>query len=204
MDSEEKILNIKELEIDYYSNPEEIKYFPKEIFKLASLESFCIRNCDNIKRSFKKNIKNIGKLINLKKLEISSWNMKTLPKEIFNLSNLESLDINCCSLKKLPTGISALAKLKTLKFTYCQDLINVEKVYKDIFNLENLENIRLIYFNRFEGLYKKLNDLDNIKNIELEFDFDEFEFPKEILELSKLKTLDISSKKIEKKNCLRK
>ena len=39
---------------------------------------------------------------------------------------------------------------------------------------------------------KIINDLDNIKNIELEiFDFDGFEFPKEILKVSKLRTLEI-------------
>ena len=86
LDSEEKILNIKELEINYYSNSKKIKYLPKEFFKLTSLESFSIVDCDNIK--------NIGKLINLKSLEIRSFKIKKLPKEILNLNKLKNIQIN--------------------------------------------------------------------------------------------------------------
>lgn len=182
LDTEEKILSIildiKELKIV----SDEIDYLPNEIFKLTNLESFYI-DCYSLEEF----PKDIEKLINLKKLTIEFSDIKTLPKEIFNLVNLETLNIDCYSLAEFPDGISNLTKLKTLNFIYCEELIEFPK---EIFNLKNLENIRLIYFNKFKGYYKKINDLDNIKNIELEiFDFDGFEFPKEILKLSKLRTL---------------
>lgn len=71
LDSEEKILNIKELEIDY---------LPNEIFKLTNLESLHIAY-DNLKEI----PKDIGKLINLKSLDICSCDVKTFPKEMFDL-----------------------------------------------------------------------------------------------------------------------
>ena len=187
LDTEEKILSIildiKELKIV----SDEIDYLPNEIFKLTNLESFYI-DCYSL-AEFPKDIE---KLINLKKLTIESSDIKTLPKEIFNLVNLETLNIDCYSLAEFPDGISNLTKLKTLNFIYCEELIELKEFSKEIFNLKNLENIRLSYFNKFKGYYKKINDLDNIKNIELEiFDFDGFEFPKEILKLSKLRTLEM-------------
>ena len=187
LDTEEKILSIildiKELKIV----SDEIDYLPNEIFKLTNLESFYI-DCYSL-AEFPKDIE---KLINLKKLTIESSDIKTLPKEIFNLVNLETLNIECACLEEFPDGISNLTKLKTLNFIYCEELIELKEFPKEIFNLKNLENIRLSYFNKFKGYYKKINDLDNIKNIELEiFDFDGFEFPKEILKLSKLRALEM-------------
>ncbi len=187
LDTEEKILDIildiKELKIV----SDEIDYLPNEIFKLTNLESFYI-DCYSL-AEFPKDIE---KLINLKKLTIEFSDIKTLPKEIFNLVNLETLNIECACLEEFPDGISNLTKLKTLNFIYYEELIELKEFPKEIFNLKNLENIRLSYFNKFKGYYKKINDLDNIKNIELEiFDFDGFEFPKEILKLSKLRTLEM-------------
>lgn len=155
LDTEEKILDIKELKIV----SDEIDYLPNEIFKLTNLESFYI-DCYSLEEF----PKDIEKLINLKKLTIEFSDIKTLPKEIFNLVNLETLNIDCYSLAEFPDGISNLTKLKTLNFIYCEELIEFPK---EIFNLKNLENIRLSYFNKFKGYYKKINDLDNIKNIEL-------------------------------------
>ena len=158
LDTEEKILNIKELKIV----SDEIDYLPNEIFKLTNLESFYI-DCYYLEEF----PKDIEKLINLKKLTIEFSDIKTLPKEIFNLVNLETLNIECACLKEFPDGISNLTKLKTLNFIYYEELIELKEFPKEIFNLKNLENIRLSYFNKFKGYYKKINDLDNIKNIEL-------------------------------------
>ena len=95
LDSEEKILNIKELEIDNSSfNLPEIKYFPKEFFKLASLDSFYIVG-DKIKCNLKNIIKNIGKLTNLKNFNLT-WrkNINKLPKEILSLNKLKNMRVN--------------------------------------------------------------------------------------------------------------
>ena len=117
LDTEEKILNIKELKIV----SDEIDYLPNEIFKLTNLESFYI-DCYSLEEF----PKDIEKLINLKKLTIEFSDIKTLPKEIFNLVNLETLNIECACLEEFPDGISNLTKLKTLNFIYCEELIELK------------------------------------------------------------------------------
>lgn len=50
----------------------------------------------------------IGKLTNLKELQIGGNKFKELPEEICNLANLEILDMSYCKVKSLPKSIGKL------------------------------------------------------------------------------------------------
>lgn len=159
LDTEEKILNIKELKIV----SDEIDYLPNEIFKLTNLESFYI-DCYSLEEF----PKDIEKLINLKKLTIEFSDIKTLPKEIFNLVNLETLNIECACLEEFPDGISNLTKLKTLNFIYCEELIELKEFPKEILSMPKLERIDL-HRNGIKEIPKEIINLTKLEKLDMQY-----------------------------------
>ena len=81
----------------------------------------------------------IGNLVNLRSLALSSFSVVQLPESIGNLHNLHTLDLQSCyNLQELPQGISNLTKLRHLFIP------SEAKLPHGIGKLTNLET--LVYF----------------------------------------------------------
>ncbi|KAM0953947.1 putative leucine-rich repeat domain superfamily [Dioscorea sansibarensis] len=104
----------------------------------------------------------IGNLINLRSLALSSFSVVQLPESIGNLHNLHTLDLQSCyRLEKLPQGISNLAKLRHLFFP------PETKLPQGIGKLTNLETLE--YFRAGSGdqveRHCGIEELKNLVNI---------------------------------------
>ncbi|MGY6562855.1 MAG: leucine-rich repeat domain-containing protein [Luteibaculaceae bacterium] len=150
----------------------------------------------------------LKKPLEVKHLDLSDRDFKTLPKEVFSFKNLEVLILNNCLIEKLPDEISQLNSLKVISASHTKlnyipesffDLINIE--YINFFNCEFLE-----IPNKFHKL-KRLKTLvlcENsivelpssiwrLRNLEfLCFDFyNNCNFSKTIFKLNKLERLEL-------------
>ena len=155
---------VKNLFIDCYY----IKKWGKEVSLLTNLKRLHI-----IMYGLKEPPKWIFDLITLEELTID-YPIEKLPKEIGKLINLKELNIHGSDLKKLPKEIGRLTKLKKLDISYgtygeCDKL---EELPKEICNLVNLENIQMKSKKINKKVLKELlkaiidNDFNNIKKIE--------------------------------------
>ena len=64
----------------------------------------------------------IGKLRNLKKLDLSVNYIETLPNSIGQLHYLQELDLSSCHIYELPESICQLENLQYLCLAYCENL----------------------------------------------------------------------------------
>ena len=145
-----------------------IKEWGEEVNLLTNLKRLHIRMY-----GLKEPPKWIFDLITLEELTID-YPIEKLPKEIGKLINLKELNIHGSDLKKLPKEIGKLTKLKKLDISYGNygECDKLEGVPKEICNLVNLENIQMksekINKKVLKGLLKAIidNDFNNIKKIE--------------------------------------
>jgi|GEM_PF-1207162 len=152
----------------------------------------------------------IGKLHNLKSLDLSGNYLRSLPAKIGNLSNLQSLDLSSNSLDSLPSEIGKLQNLCELNLNLNESL----NLHPEIGNLQNLKSLSLNFIhltNLPEGInrLKKLRFLDlgsneidtmpaiignflNLQSLYL-YDNDLEILPAEIGNLEKLDLLNLNS-----------
>jgi len=134
--------------------------------------------------------KEIGNLINLNNLILNNNKIKLLPEELGNLQNLQWLYLYRNLLKELPKGIGNLKKLE-----YIQLIQNdLETLPKEI---ENLQNLRIIEAqeNKIKMLPKEIGNLQQLERLYLQNNLLS-ELPKETVNLQKLKSIDLSTNKI--------
>jgi len=128
----------------------------------------------------------IGKLKNLKLLNLNQNFLKSLPEEIWDLQNLQLLNLSNNFLKSLPKEIGNLSSLQTL-YLNANTLNNLPK---EIGNLNNLQGLDL-FFNELENLPEEITKLRSLQSINLGGN-NLKGLPKEIGNLKQLEYLDIS------------
>lgn len=102
------------------------------IEKLELLETLIIRLCHHVQLP-----ESIGMLKNLKELEISYSNLKSLLSVIGNLSSLEELDLEENELYDLPESIGNLTKLKTIN-------LSGNKIEKLLDSIKKLTQLKIL------------------------------------------------------------
>lgn len=136
----EEILKLKQLNLTH------ITTLPESIGELKNLQILFLWDCENLKTL----PESIGLLSNLQKLYLTGcYNLTTLPESIGQLQNLQSLDLSGCeNIKTLPESIGQLQKLQKLdlrfhKFKTIPDCIGQLKNLQvlDLRNCPNLETI---------------------------------------------------------------
>jgi Leucine-rich repeat (LRR) protein len=190
-----EIIRLKNLEVLLIEG-NNIKIIPPEIGFMTSLTKFSIGSTHMGSNPVDSLPKQIGNLVNLKKLYLTYCGLKYLPDEIGNLQMLEVLTLKGNGLKKLPSTINNLKSLKILtlegneieEVPYIGDLIKLEELrltgtYLEelpdgIKNLKNLKEISVNYklLKPLLKITKKLPSLeeitiagvDNIKTSKLE------------------------------------
>ncbi len=156
-----------ELNLEYPESLLDHSLFPQNKSELKQLKELHICGYFNSIRMpilLKNSIpKEIGKLINLRKLVIAVGDIKTIPKEIGNLINLSHVEIDsCCELECLPKEILNLKYLTYL----------------------NISNTRITKLPNEIGDFLHLLDLTLCKN-------EITELPDEITNLKSLRILNI-------------
>lgn len=155
----------------------------------------------------------IGKLRNLKKLDLSVNYIETLPNSIGQLHYLQELDLSSCHIYELPESICQLENLQYLCLAYCE---NLKSLPQNIGQLKNLIFLSLIDCDSLTELpnsmwqLKKLKELclgcdcidtlpddigklENLQELSLYFWHNLTTLPKSIALLKQLKTLFLGS-----------
>lgn len=131
----------------------------------------------------------------IKLINISSSNLKAIPKELFEFKNLESLDISdnpFQDLEKLMEDLSKLPNLKILVLRHC----GIIKLPDNISLLSNLvglsldQNIKMVELNKNIGKLKNLKYLGLRRNRKLK------ELPKTIGDLKCLEQIVLTATSI--------
>ena len=164
INANEELSNLEPMEVGHQSwnggrittlaiNNAKIKYLPKSIGKLTSLQ---ILHLDN--NSLTSLPESIGNLNNLTELALDENQISFLPNSIGNLSNLQGLSMDNNKLNTLPENIGKLKNLQELYLNY-----NQIKILPESFgDLENLE-ILLIYYNQLTALPRSIGNLNNLQ-----------------------------------------
>ncbi len=134
----------------------------------------------------------LTELYNLQELDLSSKELKNIPKEIKVLINLKELYFNYNEIEEIPKEISFLTNLEVLDFE--ENII--QEIPKEIGHLINLEDL-IISENKIKKIPKEIGLLYNLKELNLSSNLIE-EIPKNITSLIDLEKLILSSNKIKK------
>ena len=100
----------------------------------------------------------IGRFINLRRLDISNNFLTSLPPEISNLKHLEELDVSFNRLTSLPSEIGKLTHLKNLNVSFNQ----LTTVPPEIGSLTHLKAFNLS-FNQIHHLPPEFGELKDLK-----------------------------------------
>lgn len=128
-----KYLNIEDIFFEDIPLKKESPLFPVAISLLISLESL------KLEWTIFENYTGIGKLVNLKYLDLSNCQLSSLPTEILTLKNLESINLSNNQFKEFPKDIFKFINLKALNFGYNQ----ITEIPKEISKFKNIEQIYL-------------------------------------------------------------
>lgn len=117
----------------------------------------------------------IGKLINLRVLDISGSRIKSIPPEIENCTHLKSIIANASQLSEIPSTIGNLKKLRNVNFGYCK----IKELPEEFGNLESLWSLSL-GSNQLSDLPESFSNLKNLQKFSIDKNNFE-EFPNEVL-----------------------
>lgn len=212
----ESIVRLKNLQ-GFRLNGSCVKEWPMAVCGISSLTSLQVTNT-----SISVIPEEIGRLKNLKKLDLHSFSWKEgkeskireLPEEVWNLTNLENLNLSETQIQELPKELGKLINLKELNLngTQIQELpkelgnlsnleeldlsdIQIRELSKEIWNLTNLEELYLAR-TQIRELPKELGNLSNLESLDLRRTQIK-ELPKELGNLTNLKVLDLSDIQIQ-------
>ncbi len=114
--------------------PEAIQYFEPDPYDVTSEQYVSLQQFKGIER------------VNPVYICLSKWQMKSIPKEIFKMSNLKKVDLTYMGLTEIPDEISKLIKLEELQLRH-----NDIKILPEAINtIPNLTTINLFY-NPYQG-----------------------------------------------------
>ncbi len=164
----------------------EFKELPSEIGRLVNLKFLNLTNNELTTLP-----EEIGELKNLEVLSLRGNLLQSLPVEIGNLKNLKKLDLNKNQLKDIPAEIGKLTKLEMLilkgnKITSLPD---------EIGNLSNLKKI-VLESNKLETLPSTIGNLINLESLYLRDNKLE-DLPEEMSQLINLQRLYIEGNKLK-------
>ena len=151
--------NLKDLKLEENN----ITIIPKEIGEMTSLESLSFGSTHMGSNPIDSIPKEIGLLVNLKKLYLTDCPIKHLPKEIGDLKNLETLTLNNSLLDSIPLKGNKLLKLRTLHVYNSRFLTHL--------NIENLVQLEELSINgtQLRQLPTGIKNLKNLKFISLDY-----------------------------------
>ncbi|KAG6468163.1 hypothetical protein ZIOFF_072734 [Zingiber officinale] len=153
----------------------------------------------------------IGKLVNLRYLELSEANIEMLPESICLLRNLQSLIVDYCrnlkklphnignlfslchlglcgtSIKMLPESVDRLSKLPTLKLDHCKILMELPSSIGKLVNLQHVT----VCMTKITKLPESICSLSNLLTLDLAYS-NLSELPNDIGNLSNLNYLALS------------
>ena len=119
----------------------------------------------------------IGKLTNLRVLDISGSQIKKIPTEIENCIHLKSIIANASQLSEVPNSLGNLKKLRNVNFGYCK----LKELPEEFGKLKSLWNLSL-GSNQLDNLPESFTNLKNLQMLNIsKNNFDEF--PQEVLSL---------------------
>ncbi|MFK7971609.1 MAG: leucine-rich repeat domain-containing protein [Bacteroidia bacterium] len=125
----------------------------------------------------------VGKLTNLRVLNISGTRIRSIPPEIENCKHLKSILANASSLSKIPSTIGNLKKLRFLNLGACKLSVLPDEIGK----LTSLWSLSL-GSNQLRSLPKSIANLKNL--LMFSIDKNAFnEFPSEVLGLTSVGNL---------------
>ncbi|THG17945.1 disease resistance protein RGA2-like [Camellia sinensis] len=128
--------NLKHLRFFDISGNANIETLPNAICKLFNLQTLRIWYCVKIRKL----PKNIGNLICLRHLYLTTQQSCLPERQIQRLTSLQSFRITGCgNLKSLPKGMRLLVKLKTVTIAACPKLTSLPSTMKNLPKLRNLE-----------------------------------------------------------------
>ncbi|GFS46585.1 hypothetical protein Acr_00g0103140 [Actinidia rufa] len=146
--------NLKHLRFLDLSGNASMEKLPNTICKLYNLQTLRIWYCKKIRKL----PQNLGNLISLKHLYLTTQQSCFPEKQIRRLTSLRTLGIEGCgNLTSLPEGIQLLTALTTVTITTCPKLTSLPSSMKNMANLRNLEiskcpNLNLSGWKHFKGL----------------------------------------------------
>ncbi|WCO03586.1 leucine-rich repeat domain-containing protein [Psychroserpens ponticola] len=125
----------------------------------------------------------IGKLTNLRVLDISGSQIKIIPLEIENCIHLKSIIANASQLSKVPNSIGNLKKLRNINFSYCK----LKELPEEFGKLESLWNLSL-GSNQLDDLPESFTNLKNLQMLNISNN-NFYEFPREVLSIESVGNL---------------
>lgn len=131
------------------------------------------------------------KNINQSKLDLSNYDLKEIPKEVFELKNLKKLILRNNKIKNIPAEIEKLNRLETLDLSGN----NISVFYSKICSLTNLKILNLNN-NQLKNTPLQLTNLKKLSSIHLSNNRFR-KIPTNIFSLNNLRELDISNNQIE-------
>ncbi|THG07614.1 putative disease resistance protein RGA1 [Camellia sinensis] len=146
--------NLKHLRFLDFSGNANIETLPNAICKLYNLQTLRIEYCVKIREL----PKNIGNLISLRNLNLTTQQSCLPDRQIRRLTSLQSFRIiGCGNLTSLPEGMQHLTALTTVTIAACPKLASLPSTMKNLANLRNLEisncpNLNLAGWEEFRGL----------------------------------------------------
>ncbi|GMP86673.1 hypothetical protein CsSME_00039369 [Camellia sinensis var. sinensis] len=146
--------NLKHLRFFDINRNANIETLANAICKLFNLQTLRILYCVKIQKL----PKNIGNLICLRHLYLTTQQSCLPERQIQRLTSLQSFRITRCgNLKSFPKGMRLLFKLKTVTIAACPKLTSLPSTMKNLPKLRNLEisncpNLDLVGWEDFVGL----------------------------------------------------
>lgn len=169
--------------------------------QLKNLKELQILNTSN---SSLINIKPLSGLLNLRSLDLSDNNLKSIPSEISALKQLESINLEGNSIENYPDVLSELTSLKKLDLSHT----NIKNLPESFGNLTSLEELILpAWITEFPESFVNLKELKKLVASNLPKSLGEFKklemfilrdgkmevLSDSIMELKSLKTLEIDN-----------
>ncbi|KAJ6956941.1 putative disease resistance protein RGA3 [Populus alba] len=129
---------------------------PKLIANLSCLRTLRLPGC-----GIEEVPSNIGKLIHLRHVDLSTNEIRELPEEMCELYNMLTLDVSVCEeLERLPDNIGRLVKLRHLSVLNC-DFLKMRGVE----GLSSLQELDVFHVNG-SGEESNIGDLRNLNHLQ--------------------------------------
>ena len=132
----------------------------------------------------------IGKLVNIKKLNLAFNEITYLPDEMKSLTSLEKLDLDCNRHPFFPQSLSSMVQLKIIKLDFCE-LLQIPSV---LFKLPHLNRLNVAY-NKISVIPKEIEDLRELQHLKAGGN-SLTDFPEEICQIKTLRSIDLRDNKI--------
>ena len=169
--------------------PNWIDYEPERMLVLYVALSM-LRNCKKAKKLFKE----------ITYIDLSTANIKELPKELYDLGSVEKISLEHNELKDLPDGIGSFTNLSTIELGY-NKFEGLPTVLCEVSNLESL-GLQGNKFKKNEKFWSDLNKLVNLKFLDVsENSFGAF--PIDLSPLQSLESIKLSSTCLKKEKLVK-